>query len=78
VTAGWDKIAKQAPSHRTEEEPMKSIANDSVIDEIRAIRHRISEWCNRDPAQIVAYYIELQTQHRDRLLGSQQPIKRSR
>jgi hypothetical protein len=42
--------------------------NDPVIDEIRAIRHRISERCAHDPAKLVAYYMKLQEQYRDRLI----------
>jgi hypothetical protein len=39
-----------------------------VIDEIREVRHRISERVGHDPAQLVAYYLELQEQYRDRLI----------
>jgi hypothetical protein len=42
--------------------------NDPVIDEIRAVRHRISARFGHDPAQLVAYYLELQEQYRDRLI----------
>ncbi len=42
--------------------------SDPVIDEIREIRHRISERFGHDPERLVAYYIELQEQCRDRLL----------
>ena len=41
---------------------------DDVIDEIRAIRHRLSEQFGHDPARLVAHYMERQQQHRDRLL----------
>ena len=44
------------------------LPRDPVIDEIREARHRISERCGHDPDQLVAYYLELQKQHRDRLL----------
>jgi len=37
--------------------------NDPVIDEIREVRHRISERANQDPARLVAYYIELQERY---------------
>ena len=56
---------------------MNSIPNDPVIDEIREARHRISERCNHDPAQLVAYYMKLQEQHRDRLLDFAQPLVES-
>ncbi len=42
--------------------------SDPVIDEIRAVRHRISARCNHDPVQLVAYYMELQEQYGDRLV----------
>ena len=57
------------------QEVMEPIPNDPAIDEIREIRHRISERCNHDPAQLVAYYTALQERHRDRLLESPAPIK---
>jgi hypothetical protein len=44
--------------------------NDPVIDEIREVRHRISERCGHDPQRLVAYYIALQERHRDRLLDT--------
>ncbi len=44
--------------------------NDPVIDEIREVRHRISEQFNHDPARMVAYYIELQERHRERLIDA--------
>jgi len=52
---------------------MTSVPSDPVIDEIRETRHQISERCNHDPAQLVAYYMKLQEQHRDRLLHSPEP-----
>ena len=42
--------------------------SDPVIDEIREIRRQISARCNHDPARLVAYYIEPQERHSDRLL----------
>ncbi len=42
--------------------------SDPVIDEIREVRHRISARFGHDPEKLVAYYIELQERHRDRLL----------
>jgi hypothetical protein len=50
------------------EEEMNPNQNDPVIDEIRAVRHRISARFGHDPAQLVAYYLELQEQYRDRLI----------
>ena len=43
--------------------------NDPVIDEIRQVRHQISEEYGHDPARLVAYYLELQKQHADRLIA---------
>ncbi len=54
---------------------MKPIPTDPVIDEIREIRHRISEKCNHDPARLVAYYMKLQEQHRDRMIDSPKPVQ---
>ena len=45
------------------------MTNDPVIDEIRQVRHQISEQFGHDPARLVAYYLELQKQHADRLIG---------
>lgn len=42
--------------------------SDPVIDEIRAIRQRISARFDHDPARLVAYYMELQERHRERLI----------
>ncbi len=54
---------------------MKPDEPDPVIDEIREVRHRISERCGHDPAQLVAYYIKLQEQFRDRLVQAPEPPK---
>jgi len=43
---------------------------DPVIDEVREIRHRISAHFGHDPERLVAYYMELQEQYRDRLIGA--------
>jgi len=47
---------------------MAQTRNDPVIDEIRAVRHRISARFDHDPARLVAYYMELQKQYQDRLI----------
>jgi hypothetical protein len=44
--------------------------SDPVIDEVRDVRHRISERFNHDPNRLVAYYIELQKQYQDRLIST--------
>ena len=50
---------------------MKQSQSDPVIDEIREVRHRISARFDHDPARLVAYYIELQSQHQDRLIKTE-------
>ena len=47
---------------------MKKIQNDQPIDEVREVRHRISARFGHDPARLVAYYMKLQEQYRDRLI----------
>ena len=47
---------------------MRAKQSDPVIDEIREVRHRISERFDHDPARLVAYYVKLQDEYRDRLL----------
>jgi hypothetical protein len=46
---------------------MTEAESDPVIDEIRELRKRIAARFGNDPARLVAYYIELQEQHRERL-----------
>jgi predicted nucleic acid-binding protein len=48
---------------------------DPAIDEIREIRHRISERFDHDPERLVAYYMELQEKYRDRFVGASPPTK---
>jgi hypothetical protein len=50
---------------------MKQNRSDAVIDEIREVRHQISARFGHDPARLVAYYMELQKQHQDRLIGTE-------
>jgi hypothetical protein len=47
----------------------KQTKPDPVIDEIREVRHQISARFDHDPERLVAYYMEIQEQHRDRLIG---------
>ena len=42
--------------------------NDEPIDEVRELRRRISARFGHDPARLVAYYVKLQEQYRDRLI----------
>jgi hypothetical protein len=44
--------------------------NDPTLDRIRRVRHEISAECGHDPYKLVEYYIGLQEQHRDRLVGT--------
>lgn len=50
---------------------MKKPESDPVIDEIREVRHRISERFDHDPSKLVAHYMELQEQYKDRLIGAE-------
>ncbi len=49
---------------------MKKIQNDQPIDEIRELRRRISARFDHDPVRLVAYYVKLQEQYRDRLIDT--------
>ncbi|MBA3313799.1 MAG: hypothetical protein M3552_08450 [Planctomycetota bacterium] len=51
--------------------------NDPVVDEVREVRHRISERFDHDPVRLVAYYMELQQRYRDRLIPSDRASKRT-
>jgi hypothetical protein len=44
--------------------------SDPVIDEVRKVRHHISARVDHNPAKLVAYYMRLQEQYQDRLIGS--------
>lgn len=41
---------------------------DPVIEEIREVRHRISERFGHDPEKLFRHYLELQEKYRDRFL----------
>ena len=49
-------------------EMMKQHLTDPVIDEIREVRHRISARFEHDPAQLAAFYMEMQKRYQDRLI----------
>jgi len=49
--------------------------SDPIIDEIREVRHRISERFANDPARLVAYYIEFQERYRNRLVETTKPAE---
>ena len=50
---------------------------DPVIETIREIRQRISARFGHDPARLVAYYMELQERHRDRLIDRSKAPERT-
>lgn len=41
---------------------------DPLVDDVREVRHRISERFGHDPARLIEYYMKLQEQYRDRLV----------
>ena len=41
----------------------------SILEEIRRIRHAVSQRIGHDPHRIAAYYAELQHLHRDRIVN---------
>ena len=49
---------------------MQKTLSDPVIDEVRAIRQRISARFDHDPARLIAYYQELQKRYADRVLDA--------
>ena len=52
---------------------------DPIIDEIREIRHRISEQCGHDSARLVQYYIKLQeTEYAGRLAETKPAAEQTR
>ena len=56
---------------------MKERPNDQPIDEIRELRRRISARFDHDPARLVAYYMKLQEQYRDRLIDTENSTEQS-
>lgn len=50
---------------------MKQTKIDPVIDEVRKVRHQISERFGHDPSKLVAYYMEMQKQYEDRLMTTE-------
>ena len=47
-----------------------------ALEQIRAARHRISERFDHDPRKLVEYYIELQQEYEDRLVGAAEKKER--
>ena len=56
---------------------MNQNLSDPVIDEVWEVRHRISARFAHDPAQLVAYYMELQKQYQDRLIETAKQAERT-
>lgn len=56
---------------------MNRSESDAVIDEIREVRHRISQRCDHDPDKLVAYYMELQERYRDRLIEAREAAEKA-
>jgi hypothetical protein len=54
---------------------MQANHSDPVIDEIREVRHRISERYEHDAARLVAHYMEFQERYQDRILEMPLPEK---
>jgi hypothetical protein len=48
-------------------EPMWVDEGDEEIARIREVRHQISEQFGHDPYRLVAYYMELEKQHPEKL-----------
>jgi hypothetical protein len=49
-------------------EPTWVDEGDEEIAQIREVRHRISEQFGHDPYRLVAYYMELQKEHPEKLI----------
>jgi len=48
---------------------------DPIIDQIREVRHRISEQCSHDPKKLIEYYMKLEKEeYADRLLKPSKPV----
>ena len=47
---------------------MTQSRSDPAIDEIREVRRLIAVRFDNDPVRLVAHYIKLQEQHRERLI----------
>lgn len=53
---------------------MKQTKADPVIDEIRQVRHEISERFGHDPKRLVAHYMELQKQYEGRMIKTSKEV----
>lgn len=54
-------------------EPLLVDEGDEEIARIREVRHRISEEFGHDPYRLVAYYMELQKEHPEKLVPAPDP-----
>jgi len=54
-------------------EPELVDEGDEEIARIREVRHRISEQFGHDPYRLVAYYMELQKEHPEKLVPAPDP-----
>lgn len=55
---------------------MPQLPRDEVIEEIREVRHRISESFGHDPERIYKHYLELQEEYRQRSgAGGARPLR---
>lgn len=51
-------------------------SRDVVVEEVREIRRQISAEFGHDPARLVAHYMTLQEQYRERMGGEKQVVDR--
>lgn len=58
------------PANNKKLEPMLVDEGDEEIARIREVRHRISEEFGHDPYRLVAYYMELQKEHPEKLVSA--------
>ena len=42
--------------------------DDPIIQQIRAVRHQISERCHHNPDDMITHYIELERRHPERFV----------
>jgi hypothetical protein len=61
-----------------EPEPTWVDEGDEEIARIREVRHQISEQFGHDPYRLVAYYMELEKQHPEKLIPAPDPEIASR
>lgn len=47
--------------------------DEEEIARVRAVRHRVSERFGHDPHRLIAYYMELQTDHANQLVQAPEP-----